>query len=210
MFLNPLLPECAISAKSARKWTTADLDMFNIVPRSLEVDESFGCEVKDLPTPDLTNTPLEGLWEVDLIDGQGPRPTNSHLADFMQMIIAVSSSATEPTVDSLAKTIMLNLGYPALSEGVFAHITIQQQTYLTMGNGRARAHPDLALVDHSRPLLCLFIEDKRLRSDLTGMNPQKWPYAQVVAHVLGAYNVNINEAREQALNAKGPNQKESF
>lgn len=70
-----------------------------------------------------------------------------------------------------------------------------------MSGGKARAHIDLALVDKSQSLLCLFVEDKRPNTTASGKGmtvSMDWPHSQVIAHALGAYSANVIEARQVA------------
>jgi len=63
------------------------------------------------------------------------------------------------------------------------------------------ARVDIALVDRIRALLCLFVEDERLLRSEAGQASPRWPHAQVTAHALGAYNINMNETCEKASGA---------
>lgn len=133
----------------------------------------------------------------------GNHSSDPLVGDFYETIVAVTQSATEPTVDVLARTIMTYMGYPLLSSvgESMATVSMQHQTYFTMSGGKAGAHMDLALVDESRSLLCLFVEDKQLDTTTSSKHttvPMDWPHPQVIAHALGAYSANLIEAHEVA------------
>jgi hypothetical protein len=176
----------------------------------LRLEQFFGCHPEDLPMPQFTYPFLEEILQAGFGPfADGPCARDLTVINFFKLIDAVSHSATEATVDQLALVIMTHLGYQLLGpDGEVSDLSPQHQLYFEMDGVQTGARVDIALVDRIRALLCLFVEDKRLLRSETGQAALKWPHAQVVAHALGAYNANMNEAREKARVAVGIRQED--